>query len=86
MNNPLSSMSHKQRVAPLNPFELNRQQKMKSQSSSIKSESSVDNSVAGICPKCAKPMALVTANTQVKKDSPAYMCEGCCVVTPVPSE
>lgn len=81
----------KPRVKPLDPFALNRQQKMMSQSnvsqsSAIKSQSSVDNSVAGICPKCKKPMALVQANTQVTEGSPAYMCEPCCVVTPVPSE
>lgn len=57
-----------------------------SQSSTITgilSESSVNNEVHGVCPKCGRAMSLVNANTCTRGNLPTYYCESCCVATPV---
>lgn len=54
-----------------------------STSSSIESTSSVNNEIAGICPKCGTKMSEVIANTHTRGTLNAYYCESCCVATPV---
>jgi len=78
-------MNQTQRKKPLDPFALVKQQKLSSESSAIKSESSVDNTRAGVCPKCGVPMDIVKANTHSMSTVDAYMCAPCCVVTPIPA-
>lgn len=49
----------------------------------ITSESSVNNEIPGVCPKCGRSMSLVVAKTCTRGDLPTYYCEPCCVATPV---
>jgi predicted RNA-binding Zn-ribbon protein involved in translation (DUF1610 family) len=57
--------------------------KTESTSSELTSKSSVNNEIAGICPKCGSSMKMVEANTHTRGVLNTYYCESCCVATPV---
>lgn len=74
----------KNKAPVLNPFDMIGKQKISSVSSDLKSESSVDNSTPGICPKCRGAMTVAVADTQKLKSESVYWCASCTVVTPMP--